>query len=415
MKQKIKDLFQQFKLELVSINFLQYLTEWGIVSIITAALVGSGCALFLWGLEEVTELRTSNEWLLWLLPFGAWLTGYLYSKYGKEEGRGNDLIFDAFHQKEKTIPWKLGPFVLVATWVSHLFGASVGREGTAVQLGTAISTNLSQLAIWKDFDRKTLLLMGISSGFAAVFGTPIAGMVFAFELFLFKRWNLKNLYPVILVAFLADFVCDWWGIQHTVYIIKNIPAWSPLTFIWTLLAGLIFGFGAVIFIHFTHFIKSLAKLIALNVPMKMALAGLVFTVIIVVFGGHDFCGLGIPTIQNAFKEQFSFSTPLIKLLLTAFAIGFGFKGGEVTPLFFIGATLGSALSVLLGLPLELLAEMGFVAVFAGATKTPFAAAIMGVELFGGISFPYLLLACFVAYYFSGKSSIYSAKPELEFL
>ncbi|MEK6493198.1 chloride channel protein [Myroides odoratimimus] len=383
------------------------LIKWFIIILLSGILIGSISALFLYVLEEVTSIRGAHSYLLYGLPVGGFLIGLLYYYYGKEANQGNNLIISEYHTPSKTIPFKMFTLVLLGTWVTHLFGGSAGREGTAVQMGGTIADQLNKYLHLGSEARKTILLMGVSAGFASVFGTPIAGIFFAFELMLLRNFRLHSVLPVVMTAYISHYSCIAWGIHHTMYTV-DVPISNMIT---TLLkcavVGVLFGLTAYLFILCLQKWGQLFTRTIPYPPLRPFVGALLFILLIHTIGNESYLGLGVPTIVDSFMTPMSSEVFILKIVFTTLILGAGFKGGEVTPLFFIGATLGSYLSIYAGLPISLMAALGFVAVFAGATKTPLACTFMGIELFG-IEYAILLaLVCFVAYFTSGKQSIYS--------
>jgi H+/Cl- antiporter ClcA len=212
--------------------------------------------------------------------------------------------------------------------------------------------------------------MGISAGFASVFGTPLAGAIFALEVMVLGRIRYEALLPSLLVAVIADFSCKAWHVSHTHYSIPKVPEIGPENFTWVLLAGILFGLAALFFSKAVHFFANSFKTVIKYPPLRPFTGGIIIALAVWALGTTKYIGLGVPTIVDAFSLNLPAYAFMLKLLLTTFTLGAGFKGGEVTPLFFIGATLGNALFLVFPLPMALLAGMGFVAVFAGATNTP---------------------------------------------
>ena len=303
----------------------------------------------------------------------------------------------------------MAPLVLFGTIVTHLFGGSAGREGTAVQIGGAIADRFTKILNLSERDRKIVLIAGISAGFASVFGTPLAGAIFALEVLILGRIRLDAIVPSFMAAVFADYFCTIWGISHTKYTISTVAEMTPINLLWCLLAGIIFGLVAMLFSKSTHFWSSLFKKSIKYPPLRPVIGGIVIAVAVYFMGTTKYIGLGIPTIVDAFSENLNSYDFILKLLFTSFTLGAGFKGGEVTPLFFVGAALGNVLIWFIPLPMGLLAGMGFVAVFAGATNTPIACTVMGIELFGIESGVFIGLACCTAYLFSGHTGVYSSQ------
>lgn len=418
---KLRFSFEQIKIA-------RLLGYWTLLIVPVALVTGSLVALFLWLLDLVTTTRWQHTWIIFLLPLAGLLISFLYRTYGKNSEAGNNLIMDEIHKPGGGIPFRMAPLVLFSTIVTHLFGGSAGREGTAVQMGGSISSLFSKLYKLKHREKRILLMCGMAAGFGAVFGTPIAGAVFALEVLAIGRIKYDALLPCLIASMLADIACSAYGIHHTHYSIafmggiKSTSQWLPyLSFDFGLLlkviaAGVAFGLVSFLFSEASHLIKLGATTYISN-KWLIPVVGAFFVIgISYVLGSFDYLGLGVTnpnggvSIVTAFTENGAGTWSwLWKLLLTAITLGTGFKGGEVTPLFFIGATLGNTLSSLTGAPVDLFAGLGFIAVFAGATNTPLACTLMGIELFGSNNIVYYAVACFTAYYFSGHSGIYGAQ------
>lgn len=392
-----------FKQHLIS------LATWLLLAIPIGVLVGAASAFFLTALNWVTEYRESHLYIIALLPLGGLIIGLTYHYYGESVVKGNNLLLEELHTPKQIIPLRMAPLVLFGTLVTHLFGGSAGREGTAVQMGGAIADRFTKWFKLSDTDRKVIIIMGISAGFASVFGTPLAGAIFAVEVMILGSLRYKALLPSLAVAYIADYSCAFWNVGHAHYSIPFAPQLQADTLLYTLLCGILFGLAALLFSKTVHFFSAQFKKYIAYPPLRPVVGGVVLALLIWAMGTTKYIGLGVPTIVDSFSIQQPYYAFLIKLLLTTFTLGAGFKGGEVTPLFFVGATLGSALFLIIPLPMALLAGMGFVAVFSGATNTPIACTLMGIELFGTEAALYLGIACFVAYLFSGPTGIYASQ------
>ncbi|MDB5174191.1 MAG: Cl-channel voltage-gated family protein [Phycisphaerales bacterium] len=416
----------------------KYVVKWLLIAAPVGALIGSAVALFLWALELVTRARWDHPWLLWLLPIAGVGIGLLYQLLGKSVEGGNNLIMEQIHEPGGGVPARMAPLVLVGTIVTHLFGGSAGREGTAVQMGGSIASTVSRWLRLDEDDIRELLMAGIAGGFGAVFGTPLTGAVFALEVLAIGMLSYRAILPCLIASIVGDQVATALlatrGIQHTAYSIKSFAALGLVHgtphLSWALtgkvaIAAVAFGLASVIFAELTHGLSRAFRALIPWPALRPAVGG-ALVIALALLVGRDYLGLGVTSDPHHPNEVSILSSFHLhgatawswwwKILFTAVTLASGFKGGEVTPLFFVGAALGNAMARLLGVPehVDLFAGLGFVAVFAGATNTPLACTIMGIELFGagsdnllGSGFVvYVAAACFLAYLFSGHTGIY---------
>ncbi len=420
-------------------SLARYAFKWLVIATVVSVPIGAAVAVFLWALDGVTHLRWDHPRLLYFLPLAGLALGALYQWLGKSVEGGNNLLMEQIHEPGGGVPARMAPLILIGTVLTHLVGGSAGREGTAVQMGGSLASSFSRATArwhrWTHADIRTLLMVGIAGGFGAVFGTPLTGAVFAIEVLAIGRMSYESILPCLIAAIAGDRSCTYllhrFNIHHTVYDLSvlggNGTHWngpfSGMLMAKIAVAAVAFGLASVVFAESVHGLSRLFKHL-IRWPMLRPVAGGCLIILLAHLVGSDYLGLGVManpnhpaqvSILSSFHPggatAFSWAW---KILFTAVTLGSGFKGGEVTPLFFIGAALGNAMAHLLGAPVELFAALGFVAVFAGATNTPLACTIMGIELFGGGAgellrggfIVYLAVACFGAYLFSGRSGIY---------
>lgn len=377
------------------------LLRWTTLILAVSLVVGAAGAGFLHALDAVTKLYRSTPWLLVTLPFIGLLTVWLYKGPLKASAGGVKTLLAQIKAPTSPLPATMGPSIIGTTLLSHLGGASVGREGTALQMGGAIADQGSRWIDLNESERRTLILCGVSAGFAAVFGTPLAAAVFALEFVRQRSWAVI---PCLATAFLADLVGrKLFFATHADYRLPA-PATYDLNGLGSAVAiGLVCGLIARLYVWLSR------REAARPNPEPYArifFAATCFSAAVYFKHMEDFAGLGLPIIESALVEPAAPLTFVFKFLFTIICVTAGFRGGEVTPLFFVGATLGSAAAVLLSLPLSICAALGFVAVFAGAGAVPLACAVMACEIFGWSIGGYALVACAVSWLMAGRKGLY---------
>ena len=386
------------------------LGQWSLLGAAVGILCGAASALFLWLLERATHFRTGHEVIVYTLPVAGLAIGWLYERFGQPIKGGNNLVIDTIHDDGPEIPLRMAPMVLAGTVLTHVFGGSAGREGTAVQMGASLTDWLSHRLGLSPVMRRQLLAAGVAGGFGSVFGTPIAGAIFGLEFVVLGHVEYEALVPALVASLIGDFTTRALGIHHTDYPpAPRVPLDLPLFGKWVLFAAAVAA-ATFAFIELTHLIRRRGEQRLSRLPARMFLGGLAVVGLWKVCGSSDYLGLGVPTIVRAFGDP---TLPLgafaWKLVFTAVTLGAGYLGGEVTPLFFVGAALGNALGRALGIPLGLAAGAGMAATFAAASNTPLALSVMAIELLGGAAFPHVVIVCAFAYVLSGHRSIYGAQ------
>ncbi|MBA2577140.1 MAG: chloride channel protein [Euzebyaceae bacterium] len=401
---------------------LRHLLKWLALGAVVGVLAGASAAVFLYGLGLVTSAREASPWLLAFLPLGGFAVGLAYHYVGGRAGSGNALILDEIHgvapegdkpsSDESWVPRRLAPLVLIGTWVTHLFGGSAGREGTAIQMSSSLTDGFSRMVGLRREDRRIMLIAAVSGGFGSVFSVPLAGAVFGLEVQSVGRIRYDALLPALTASIVGNIATQVLHLPHDVtptVQLADVPLEAGLLGA-VALAALAFGLASVLFIELIYAIKRLYARFVPWPPARPLIGGVAVIGLTLMAGTTDYLGLSLPLIGRALTGGELFAGAfLLKLLFTAVTLGSGFQGGEVTPLFVIGATLGAALAALLGVPVELLAAVGFVAVFAAATNTPLACTIMGLELFGTGALPYVALGCVIAYICSSHRGIYETQ------
>lgn len=361
-------------------------------------LIGSVSALFLVAISFAENLYLSMPLLVWALPLIGILTGWVYFKHGAA-WPGTPQVLRRAHEDDFEIPWLTGPMIFLFTFLSQCFGASTGRESTAVQLGAALGAfNHRATSRWnhsKIFSRELFIRCGLAAGFGAVFGVPWSGALFALEATHGKRWAWKALPAVLISSFGAHWVALAWGAHHTVYQVLPLIPWSgELVFKWVLL-GVVFGGMARFFLEGLRLVEH-GLLRVRKSWLRPAIGGVIVAILTtLVFREPRYNGLGLPLIQSAFAGTAHSLDFLWKSLFTILSAGSGLKGGEVTPLMAIGATLGAAVAQVAALPVGYVASLGLVSVFASSALIPWTGAVMAWEMFGFEAFLPAFLICFL--------------------
>jgi chloride channel protein, CIC family len=389
-----------------------HVARMAVLGCVVGVLAGVSSAVFLVTLDWATDTRESHEWLLFLLPAAGLLVGLAYLHLAGSAATGNNLIIDEIHEPRAWIPRRMAPLVYGATVVTQLFGGSAGREGTAIQMsGSLTDATFRRLFPLGAVERRLLLIAAIAGGFGAVFGVPIAGLVFALEVQSIGRMRYDAIVPALAASMVGDRVVHALGVHHT-----PVPIIGPVDLSLGLaakaiVAGIACGLVATAFIELTHAIRRGAARLLRWSPWRPFVGGLVVIALTGLAGTTAYLGLSIPLITASLAGGAGVAVMAFawKLLFTAVTLGSGFQGGEVTPLFVIGATLGATLGWALHAPVPLFAAMGFVAVFAGAANTPIACTVMAVELFGAGPIVPVAMACVLSYVCSSHRGIYTSQ------
>lgn len=377
-----------------------------ILSILIGAIVGGVDTVFGRILIYLTDLRSERPLMFipFLAPAGMLFT-YYFLKYGKNSSQGMGLVFQAGHQEDDNIPKRLVPFVILGTWVTHLFGGSAGREGVAIQVGASISMAVHSFV--KKIDSSQFIIIGMAAGFAGLFETPIAASFFALEVLTIGVLRYDILLPTLLAAFTANVTSKWLGLEKFSVAIESLPSIDIVIFIKLVILGVIFGLCGGGFAFLLNQAKNLLVEKIPNPVRRVGIIGVLISLLLLLLLSGRYAGLGTNLINESFFE--TTITPydwLFKAVLTILTVAAGFQGGEVTPLFAIGSTLGVTLSTLFGLPTMLVAALGYASVFGGATNTLLAPIMIGAEVFGFETLPYFFIVCSVAFVCSGNKSIY---------
>ena len=382
-----------------------------------AILIGLGAgvldALFGRVLIGVTDFRLQHfNNLISFLPLIGVLIVFLYHSFGKTASQGMGLVFSVGHQSDDVIPKRLIPLAMVATWLTHLFGGSAGREGVAVQIGATFANFLGD--VFKVKNRHIIVMIGMAAGFGGLFQTPFAATLFALEALIAGAIYYRAIVPALIASTVAAQTSHFFGLEKFSFTITNLPALDANLIAKLLLMGAIFGLTGFAFAWLLTFAKSRLTILLPNPYVKVAACGVILSLLFTMLGYGRYSGLGTNLITAAFGGGQIFAWDFaLKLLLTVLTLAIGFQGGEVTPLLAIGAALGTTLGLALGLPVTFVAALGYAAVFAAATNTFWAPILIGCEVFGYALMPYLMIVVIISYMLNFNKSIYTAQDMLQ--
>lgn len=387
--------------------YLRALGKWLIVAVVTGTLCGALGSAFHIGVEYATQLRGAHRWLLYLLPLAGLAIVGLYKLLGME-GRSTNDILEEVHSG-RGVSLKLLPAIFFATLLTHLGGGSVGREGAALQMGGTIGYQTGRLLRLDDKDMRTTTTIGMAAFFSALFGTPMAASVFAMEITSVGTIYYVEMFPCLVAALTAYGVSLFFSVEATSFAVAAPPLAAGMLL---RVAGLavLCALVSVLFCETIHFTEKQASKHLPNPWLRVVSGGALIVALTLLLGTTDYNGAGMPVIARAVEQGTAAPEAFaLKLIFTAVSLAAGFKGGEVVPSFFVGATFGCVVGPLLGIPAGFAAAIGLTAVFCGAVNCPLASTFLALELFGANGMLYFALACALSFVLSGYSGIYSSQ------
>lgn len=389
--------------------YVSVLFKWLLISVGIGLLIGSIASVFGHALTWANDFRNQYPIVILSLPFAGMLIVFLYRVSKNTDDRGTNMVISSIHSATG-IPFRMAPLIFISTVLTHLCGGSAGREGAAIQLGGSIANRLGKICKLNENDQRIIIMCGMSAGFAALFGTPMAAAIFALEVISIGIMHYSALVPCVTSAMIAYFVAGFFKIKPESFTVAEIPQMEPVTFFKMIIfAGLIGGVSVLLCI-FLHTTESIYKTCFKNPYVRIFVAGCIVILLTAVVGNTSYLGSGMGIIERIFHEG---TTPnhtfLLKIIFTALTLGAGFKGGEIVPSFCIGAAFGCVVASLFGLPVTLVAACGMVGVFCGVTNCPITSLLISFELFGFEGMPYYLVTVAVSYMLSGYYGLYHSQ------
>lgn len=381
-----------------------------LLAVVVGIIVGAIDALFGRVLLFITDFRTEHyKMLLPFLPIAGLLIIYMYNKCSKESLKGMSLVLETTQEKREGIPKALIPLVMIGTWITHLFGGSAGREGVAVQIGATLSHNISKKLNLPN-NGKVMAIVGMSAGFGGLFQTPLAALFFAIEVITVGVLEYEALLPAFVGAYVASTTSHLLGLEKFFVNVNDTILIDEKAVVKIIILGIAFGLAGKAFSYSLSKLKAFMGNKFKNPYVRIGVVSIPLAVLLFIVLGGRYCGLGTNIINNCFNDGTVYSYDFIlKIAFTVITLSIGFQGGEVTPLFAIGASLGYVLGGVMGLNPVVTASLGYAAVFGSATNTLIAPMLIGLEVFGSQNMTMFVVVCIIAYVLNGNKSIYSAQ------
>lgn len=383
--------------------------KWVIFSLLSGVIIGSVGTVFSFGMSFVTLLRTKNPQLIWLLPIGGLLIVGAYHLLHDEKDSGTNLILSAIHSGDN-LPLRMAPLIFLSTLLTHLFGGSAGREGAALQLGGSIGNGLGKLFRFDDKDKNIMIMCGMSAAFAALFGTPMAAAIFSMEVVSVGIMHYSALVPCVIAALTAQGIAASFGVTAETFSIGIPPVFSIESAIKISILAILCAAVSILFCIILHQTEALYKKYLKNPYLRAFCGGCIVIILTLIVGDQTYNGAGTSYIEQIMHTQTVIPCAfLLKMIFTAATLGAGFKGGEIVPTLFVGASFGCLAGTIMNFSPALCTAVGMVSVFCGVTNCPISSLLISFELFGYNGMPYFLLAISFSYMLSGYYGLYHSQ------
>lgn len=382
---------------------------WTILAVFVGLTVGAFASAFGLSMRYVIKTREAYPWLIFFLPVGAIIITFIYKKCLKSKDSGTNTVIAAI-QSDEQLPFRLAPLIFIATLLTHLVGGSAGREGAALQMGGAIGNGIGRALRLNPTDKKTMIMCGMSAAFSALFGTPMAAAIFSMEVISVGIMHYAALVPCVISSLVARAVANYLGLGAEEYLIPNVPKFGIKTAVLVCLFAVLCGLISIIFCTSLHKYEEFLSSKLSNPYLKALVGGTSVLILTLIIGSQNYNSTGSAIIASCFTgAAIGLQVFLLKIIFTTLTLSCGYKGGEIVPTLFIGATFGAAFGPLLGLPAPLMAAVGMGALFCGVTNCPISSLLICFELFGYEPMPYFLLAVAFSYWVSGYTGLYKSQ------
>ena len=382
--------------------------KWVVIGIFIGVVVGLVGVSFYHILEFAGEFRKDTPWVLFLLPVGGLIIAFLYRYWMHQEDKGTNLVLAAIASGEEITP-KLAPLIYVATVITHLFGGSAGREGAAFQIGGGIGNMFGRLFKLDESDKHTIIMCGMSAGFSALFGTPAAAAIFAMEIISVGVMYYGALVPCVVASYVSYVVAGYFGVTPVRFTISFVPAYSVAPVVRVLILACLCAMVSGCFCYLLHWVGREYRNRIQNPFVRIVVGAALVIAFTFLLGTTDYNGDGMHMIRRCFAQGVPYTAFIWKMVLTALTLGAGYKGGEIVPSLFVGATFGYTYGSIIGFDSAFMAEIGMIGVFCGVTNCPITSLLLGFELFGYRGASYLVLTVAISYMLSGYYGLYDSQ------
>ncbi len=384
------------------------IAKWTGISVFLGVIIGGIATLFCHALSFATRTFSAHHTLLFLLPFGGLVIVFCYRILKMEKDLGTNQVLVSI-QSQEPLSVKMAPLIFLSTVITHLFGGSAGREGAALQLGGSLGAFFGRLFRLDSADQHIFILCGMSAAFSALFGTPLAAAVFAIEVVHVGIMYYAALLPCALSALIAGGIAGYFGVAKETFVISLIPDFGIFSAVEIALLAVLCAFLGIGFCFTMEKVRALYGRFLKNPYLRVFTGGLLIVLLTLLVGSYDYNGSGMSVIAACFEGEFVSYAFLLKILFTALTLGAGYKGGEIVPSLFIGATFGCLFGSLIDLSPTLCCAVAMGALFCSVTNCPMASLFICFELFGFEAMPYFLIAIAVSYLFSGYFGLYKGQ------
>ena len=400
---KLKKFFHAYGKKILH-HIIMFL-KWTAISVISGVVVGGFSTLFAFIMNTATYFREEHDYIILFLPVAGILTVFLYSAFKYKNDKGTNLVISTIHAQSE-IPFRMAPLIFITTILTHMFGGSAGREGAALQLGGSIGNQLGRWLHLDDADKRVVVLCGMSAAFSALFGTPMAAAVFSLEVVSVGVMYYAALLPCVFSSIIASYFAKFFSIKESDLTGIDFPELNTLNALESVALSLLCAVLSIAFILMLHKTGDIFRKYLPNPYHRITLAAAVIAALSFLLGTRDYNGAGMDIIVKAIHGEAVPYAFIMKMIFTAITIEAGFRGGEIVPSFFIGATFGCTFGLLIGFSPSLCAAIGMIAMFCGVTNCPITSLLISFELFGAGGVPYFMIAVAVSYAMSGYYGLY---------